>query len=335
MNKYANVAALTCAFFLSSAGGTIGSQGSQLTKDEVNAVWALLDREARLSSDAGFLLYALYGRDGGDTLKQGWDKFGAGCQWLDWWLVLRPLPRRPLHSNNYFPYLYSTEESELLAVEKRPRILGRIVQARLYLLGGVWERLKQVEQDRLANESISICCIKDVWLWWDENADLETYRDSETPSVYGVYESNDRRVRYLPVWVNRLRWCYWLFGRESEVTRVTELTWKNEYLAFRKWLSDNELYLRFDEKEFQFRIDQNAKRESRSVPEIERLIPAPKTPFPDWKGETPDAYDRDLAQGPVPAGTDIELASVANLPPPTRWDTRPPTSTTRPAEGRQ
>jgi hypothetical protein len=117
----------------------------------------------------------------------------------------------------------------------------------------------------------------------------------ETPSTCGYYDTDVSRFRYLPVWVNRLRWCYWLFGRRSEVTRVTEFTWKHEYLAFRKWLTTNETYLRFHEKELQFKVDQDAKKQGRTVPEVERIIPIRTTPFPDWEGTTPEAYDHDFA----------------------------------------
>jgi len=256
----------------------------EFTNEEVEFVWTLLERDARASADAGFLLYVLYREDGGDALREGWTKFGCGQQWLDWWLVQRPLPRRALEGNDYFLYLDIKEETELRAVAKRPEILSRIVHARLHHLG-VSCRLKH------RDEPVSIRHIKDIWLWWEENADLETQPEREMPSMYGYHDSDAGRFRYLPVWVNRLRWCYWLFGRRNDVTKVTGFTWKHEYLAFRKWLTENEVYLRFHEKDLQFKVDQEAKKQGRMVLEVERAIPTPKTPFSDWEGTTPEAYD--------------------------------------------
>ena len=77
MNTHSGVTILAFALFAPTAGSAVGSQETALTKHEIEFVWILLERDARASADAGFLLYLLH-RQGGDTLGHGWDKFRCG-----------------------------------------------------------------------------------------------------------------------------------------------------------------------------------------------------------------------------------------------------------------
>jgi hypothetical protein len=119
---------------LPTADNVLAREPLALTKDQVAFVWTLLERNARTSADAEFLLYTLYSEPG-DELAPGWTRFGRGEQWLDWWLVLRPKPRRPLDGNDYFTFIECCETSEMRAVAERPNILERIVLGRLYHQG--------------------------------------------------------------------------------------------------------------------------------------------------------------------------------------------------------
>jgi len=257
-----------------------------LTKAQVAFIWTLLERNARTSAHAEFLLYTLC-LDPGALLDQGWARFGHGEQWLDWWLVLHPKPRRPLNGNDYFTFIEWCEESEMRAVGERPNILGRIVLGRLYHLGLGTNSVPR-------KKPIALGEIKEAWLDWKLLSDLGRQADDHATSYEGYYDSDVRRIRYWSHHVNSLRWCYWLFGRGDEARNVTNYTWKRDYLAFRKWLTENESYLRFQKKEYQFVVDHEAKRTRRPVPANARCIASPASPFPDWKGSPPGAYDYDL-----------------------------------------
>ena len=271
---------------LLNAHNALARDPPALTKDQVAFVWTLLERNARNSADASFLLYTLYGEPG-DLLDQGWAKFGHGEQWLDWWLVLRPKPRRPLGGNDYFTFIECCETSEVRAVAERPNILDRIVLGRLYHLGLGTNSVPR-------EKPITFGEIKEAWLDWKLLSDLERQSDDHPTSYEGYYAPDVRRVHYWSHHVNRLRWCYWLFGRGDEARNVTNYTWKRDYLAFRKWLTENESYLRFQKKEYQYVVDHEAKRTRRPVPANARCIASPASPFPDWKGSPPGAYDYDL-----------------------------------------
>lgn len=288
------VAIATCVVSACVAGSAFARDPSALTSDQIAFVFTLLERDARTSADAGFLLYVLYSEPG-DILKQGWAKFGRGEQWLDWWLVLHPMPRRPLDRDSYFDFIDWCDESEMHAVEERPEILRRILRASLYLQG-LGPDLKPQK------EAITIGQIKEAWLDWKGLASLENQSDGETGYAEGYHDREAGRVCYWCRHVNSLRCCYWLFGRGDEVKKVTNYTWKREYLAFRKWLVENEPYLRFQKTEDRFTLDLAAKKAKQPVPQDARQIPPPTAPFPDWKDDLPTVYDYDLMQGS--SGTD-------------------------------
>jgi len=284
-----SVAIVTCIAVGPTIGIAFARDPAPLTKDQAAFIWTLLERNARNSADAGFLLYTLY-REPGDLLNQGWDRFGRGEQWLDWWLVVRPNPRRPLSGSDYVSFIECCDESETKAVVEKPKILERIVRAQLYLQGLDESGLRPRKEPIPFNE------IKEGWLDWKELAYVENQRNGETDYALGFYDSDARRVRYWCRYVNNLRQCYWLFGRGDEVKSVTNFTWKRDYLGFRKWIVENESYLRFEKKDCRFVLDQDAKRTRRPVPADARLIPSPTSPFPDWKGSPPTVYDYELAR---------------------------------------
>jgi hypothetical protein len=284
MSSRAAVVVFSMVMFI--AGPAFAEAPAALSADQIAFVWRLLERNARNSADAGFLLYVLH-REPGDPLKQGWTKFAQGEQWLDWWLILRPKTRRPLTSDEYFLYIDDLDESEMRAVAERPKLLERIVRARLYLLA-------LGPDGEVSNEPISIRHIKEAWLDWEESAYLENESGDRTDFSQGYYDSDTRRFSYWCRHVNSLRRCLWLFGRGDEVKNVTNFTWKREYLAFRKWIVENEPYFRFDSNDYRFVLDREAKGKRKPVPQESIRISPPTTPFPDWAGPLPTAYDYDL-----------------------------------------
>jgi hypothetical protein len=264
---------LACGLLISLQGWAAEPElrRPSLTKEQRAFVWDLLERNARTSAEAGFLLHTLYLEGHDDLLSQGWARFGSGELWLDWWLVLRPERSRDLFNDrpDMF-FIQYCDESETKAVEERPKILERIVRAQLYLQGldeSGWRPRK---------EPMSFDEIKEIWLDWKDFAWME----------------HDRRAALINYdrckSTNKLRRCYWLFGRGDEVRNVTNASWERDYLAFRKWITDNESYFRFDRNVCRYILDEAAKKARRLVPADTRAIPNPTTPFPDWNEMPPE-----------------------------------------------
>jgi hypothetical protein len=80
-----SVALLAFGFLISIQGWAAepALRRPSLTKEQRAFVWDLLERNARTSADAGFLLHTLYREAPDDLLSQGWARFGGGELWLD------------------------------------------------------------------------------------------------------------------------------------------------------------------------------------------------------------------------------------------------------------
>ncbi|MEX2119258.1 MAG: hypothetical protein WD847_06675 [Pirellulales bacterium] len=217
--------------------------------------------------------------DSATNTRRAWASFGRGSQWLDWWLLIHPMP-----SARVINMMVSTEffaEGEMQEVDKRADIIEQIAWGRIF---------EQSLRKGNANGVLSIELVKEVFLGWDRNEYLMSVTTEELfGDVYVSHREASGRVVFDPWFVNELRVAYWCFGRESEIREVTQISWLEKYRDLRQWITENERFMYFDQQRLQFLVDAEAKRNGTVLEASQRQGRLPHKPWPHWKGPVPTA----------------------------------------------
>jgi len=246
------------------------------TKDSCEAARLLYDLVAAPFNDCDEFWFA--------RIRALWEEFGHGKQWLDWWLCQLPEPPSPRHWSWRLVFEERRAAGALWELKKRPRLLRRLCQARLYVPAR--------SSSRHAEKYCPLASIVNLELSdADVLKDDQWFKGVEIDSFSGYF--HDYGTIYCgqfhahPQHVLSLKETYYLLGHTDLAAKVTARNWRQHYIWLYRWVRRNREYLKFDSERCQFVLDSEALTSRRPLPESARVVTAPVKPWPDWKGEPP------------------------------------------------